>query len=198
MPKFPTKEPDIIKLVDQMYAGYATHGPDFPNVHWTGLGMKRTTYKNALKAQNNAFAQVQIATEAKNESLNVLKEVMINCLRKAEVDTASSPEKLSEIGWGERTTPQAAQLPNQPTDLQLVSEDKTVKLQWVRPNDNQPVRNYVIERRQSISDWSILQIAYDTQITLRNQPMGIQLEYRIRAANIAGTGPFSNTVSVIL
>jgi len=196
--KFTTREPDILALVDQMYAGHAAHGPDFPNVPWTGLAMKRLGYRNALKAQNNAFAQVQIAIEAKNESLEELIEIMINCLKKAEVDTASNPEKLAEIGWGVRTTPQAAQLPSQPTDLKLVSEDKTVKLRWDRPAGSQSVRNYVIERRQGISDWSIFQISYDTQVSLRNQPTGIQLEYRIRAANIAGTGPFSNTVSVIL
>lgn len=198
MPKFPTKEPDIITLADQMSAGYSSHPADFPGISQLSLNAKRLGYRNALKAQINASAQAQIATEAKNESLNVLKEVMINCLKKSEVDTADNPEKLSEIGWGPKTEPQPAQLPGQPTDLQLVSEDKTVKLQWVRPTGSQPVRNYVIERRQGISDWSIFQIAYDTQITLRNQPLAIQLEYRIRAANIAGTGPFSNTVSVIL
>ena len=70
-----------------------------------------------------------------------------------------------------------------------------------RPDDNQTVRNYIIERRQPDSNemhWMIYQVAYETKATLRNQQTGVCIEYRIRAANNAGTGPFSNTVSVVL
>jgi hypothetical protein len=200
---FPTTEPDIIALCTKMLAGYYWHAADFPKVNRSPLIAKRDIYITMKKRFAKYQAQLRIETKITNKKVSELVQVMKNCLYKSEVDTAGNPEKLKEIGWGVRTTPQAAQLPGQPTDLQLVDkEDKKVKLQWVRPAGNLSIRNYVIERRQqsgeNFSDWSIFQIAYDTQITLRNQPIGIQLEYRIRAANIAGTGPFSNTVSVIL
>jgi hypothetical protein len=40
-----------------------------------------------------------------------------------------------------------------------------------------------------IGDWTIVQISYSTEVTLNKQPLGKQLEYRIRAANNAGTSP---------
>jgi hypothetical protein len=198
-----------------MLDGYYWHAADFPKINRMPLITKRDSYNFYKKRVVKAQAELRIATKAANEKLSELVKVMKNCLHKSEVDVAGSPEKLKEIGWGPKTEPQPAQLPGQPTDLQLIDkEDKTVKLQWDRPEGSMPVRNYVIERRQStlrsiataedgqigdgISDWSIFQIAYETQMTLRNQPLGIQLEYRIRAANTAGTGPFSNTISVIL
>jgi hypothetical protein len=203
MTNFPSTEPDITALADRMLHGYMWHDTDFPRVNRMKLLINYRAYLVDKWSLDSASAKLKIESKAAEKGLQILKQVMKNCLQKSEVDTAGNPEKLKEIGWGPRTQPQPAQLPNQPTDLQLIAkEDKKVKLQWERPADNQPVRNYVIGRRQAngegISNWSMLQICYDTQITLRNQPLGIQLEYRIRAANTAGTGPFSNTISVIL
>jgi Fibronectin type III domain. len=190
-------------LSQKMLDGYFWHAADFPHFNRMGLIAKRSSYTLTKKNMAEAKAQLRMANKAKNKGLSELVQVMKNCLQKSEVDVASNPEKLKLIGWGPRTEPQPVQLPAQPTDLQpITKENQTVKLKWVRPDDSQPVRNYCIERRQQngdrISDWTIVQISYNTEITLRNQPLGIQLEYRVRAANNAGTGPFSNTVSVVL
>ena len=45
-----------------------------------------------------------------------------------------------------------------------------------------------------IGDWTIVQISYSTEVTLNKQPLGKQLEYRIRAANNAGTSRSVNSV----
>ena len=187
----------------KMLDGYFWHGADFPKVSGLKLLGFRKSYIVARTNHKKKQASLKIATKATDKRLQELKRVMKNCLQKSEVDTASNPEKLKQIGWGPRTEPQPAQIPTQPTDLQITAKDnQTVKLKWDRPDDNQSVRNYCIERRQQngegISDWTIIQISYQTQIKLTGQPLGIRLEYRVRAANNAGTGPFSNTVSVVL
>ena len=190
-------------LCDKMTYGYYRHAADFPRVFRSILMSRRSSYNTAKKDFKQARANIRIQAKATERKLLELKQVMKNCLQKSEVDVASNPEKLKQIGWGPRTEPQPVQLPSQPTDLQLISkENQTVKLKWVRPDDSQPVRNYVIERREQtsegLSDWTIVQISYNTELTLRNQPLGIQLEYRVRAANNAGTGPASNTIAIVI
>lgn len=196
---FPTTEPDIMAFSQKMLDGYFWHAADFPKVKRILLYARRMNYITARKNLKQANAALKIATTSTDEKLQELKQVMKNCLQKSEVDVTANPEKLKQIGWGPRTEPQPTQLPGQPTDLQLITkESKTVKLKWVRPNDDQPVRNYVVEGRIGGSDWKLFQISYSTEMTLRNQPLGIRLEYRIRAANNAGTGPASNTIAVVL
>ena len=202
--KFPTRESDIIDLADQMYAGYMAHHTDFPSVVGASLISRRLQYRTALKAQTNAMALAQQATETKNQSLNALKEVMLNCLKKSEVDVADDPGKLTEIGWGPKTTPQPTELPGEPKNLIVTKEGRTsVQLRWDRPQAECAIRNYIVERRQlagggSFGNWTVIGTALDTQTNLAGQKRGTCLEYRVRAANNAGTGPFSNTVSVVL
>ncbi|MGA2678082.1 MAG: fibronectin type III domain-containing protein [Sedimentisphaerales bacterium] len=202
--KFPTRESDIIDLADLMYAGYTAYTADFPSVNRTILNSKRNFYRASLKAQTNAMALAQQATETKNESLDALKEVMLNCLKKSEVDVADNPEKLTEIGWGPKTIPQPGDPPGEPKNLIVTKERRTsLQLRWDRPQHEGFIRNYIIERRQlagggSLGNWTVIGTALDTQTNLAGQMRGICLEYRVRAANNAGTGPFSNTVSVVL
>ena len=157
-----------------------------------------------MKAQTNATALAQQATVAKNESLDTLKEVMLNCLKSSEVDVADDPGKLTEIGWGPKTIPQSTEPPGEPKNLIVAEEGRTtLQLRWDRPQPEGFIRNYIIERRQlagggSLGNWTVIGTALDTQTNLAGQMRGICLEYRVRAANNAGTGPFSNTVSVML
>ncbi|MGA2092883.1 MAG: fibronectin type III domain-containing protein [Sedimentisphaerales bacterium] len=202
--KFPTKEPDIIDLADLMFAGYTAHPADFPSINRHSLFITINSYRGILKSQKNLSALAQQATETKNQSLDALKEEMINCLRKSEVDAADNPEKLTEIGWGPKTVPQPTELPGEPKNLIVTKEGRTsVQLRWDRPQAEGFIRNYIIERRQlagsgSFGNWTVAGTALDTQTNLAGQRRGICLEYRVKAANNAGTGPFSNTVSVVL
>ena len=202
--KFPTKESNIIDLADLMYAGYMAHTADFPSINSFPFFHVLNNYRLALKVQTNATALAQQATETKNESLNALKEVMINCLKRSEVDVADNPDKLTEIGWGPKTVPQSTEPPGEPKNLIVTKEGRTsLQLRWDRPQPEGFIRNYIIERRQiagggSLSNWTVIGTALDTQTNLAGQMRGIRFEYRVRAANNAGTGPFSNTVSVVL
>lgn len=57
--------------------------------------------------------------------------------------------------------------------------------------DMGPVQNYLIERRELFpqqvpESWRLLTTTDQTTITLAGQPRGIELQYRVRAANAAG------------
>ncbi len=196
---FPTSEPKIKRLCDQMLDGLFWHQPDFPHVHRLTLHSKRLLYTVTKKNHLQAKSQKRIATKVKNERLSELVKIMHNCLKKSEVDVSSNPEKLKLIGWSPKNKPQPAQIPAPPINLRVIAvENQTVHLEWQRPADDTRIRNYVIERRLQSGDWQPLTISYNTQINLSHQPQGIRLEYRVRASSSSGAGPEGNTVSVIL
>ncbi|HEW79642.1 MAG TPA: fibronectin type III domain-containing protein [Phycisphaerales bacterium] len=207
MPKFPTRQADIIALANQMLAGYAAHIADFPNANLGMLRGRHHRYWIAKRDRVNARAAAHLATEAKRSKLAELKEVMKNCLRKSEVDVAGNPEKLAQIGWGPKAPPQPTDIPGQPTNLRAIAQGQgELSLKWDRPagDSGDPVRNYIIERHQQsqndgqFSQWTLTGTVYQTQINLSNQLQGIQLEYRVKAVNTAGESSPSNTAMVVL
>lgn len=204
--EFPNSEPQIVALAHRMLSGYFWHAVDFPSIPSylrIRLFSRCRSYMFAQRAMIQALANLRIATKAKNNNLQTLKKIMKQSLQKSQVDVAANPEKLKLIGWMSRTQPRPAQLPGQPTNLQIITKDDAVlKLKWDRPAGTRRVRNYIIERRQiqseAVTDWQIIKSSYRSQVTLTRQPKQVKLEYRIRASNNAGIGTESNTVCVVL
>jgi hypothetical protein len=206
MPRLPSKEADILALARQMIAGYQTHGADFPGISWGLLNAKRTIYANARKAQIDARSRLKLATENKNASLDTLRELMKNCLKKSAVDVAGDPDKLQYIGWGPKAPPVSVDPPGQPRNLVALTQGiDSVTLDWKSPapGSGGPVRTYIIEQRNQpqggdFSDWQPVDTSLETKATLTGQQRGIQLEYRVKAINTGGQSPPSNTVAVVL
>jgi len=209
MPKFPKREADILALVDAMIAGYAIHAADFPShpVAPPWLTIKRAWYIATKKAQTEALAAAQVATDEKDAKLAALVELMKDELKKSEVDVGADSEKLEYIGWGPKAPPSPADPPGQPRNLDAAMQGAgTVLLDWKAParGSGGQVRTYVIERREQteaggeFGDWQQACIALETESTLLNQPRGVQLEYRVKAINTGGESPPSNTVAVVL
>jgi len=48
------------------------------------------------------------------------------------------------------------------------------------------------------NNWSDIATALETEITLKGQPRGVELEYRVVAVNKAGDSPPSNTETAVL
>ena len=164
-----------------------------------------STYQNDKQNQTDASAQARIATETKGQKLDDLTDVMKNDLKLSEVDTTDDPTKLAEIGWGPKSPPQPLQAPGQPDNFHSTAEGQgTLWLEWDKPATGGAVRNYVIERRQQPAGggdfgiWTVVGSALNTEINLTDQPRGLQLEYRVIAANATGQSMPSNTAAVVL
>ena len=205
MPKFPTKEAEILALAERMLKGYFEHSTDFPSVNQLSLFSKIKDYKNARNARVDAQAAALLTVETKTESLTTLRELMRDCLRKSEVDTAGAPEKLLLIGWGPRTEPQPVQPPDTPLNLRITVQGRAaVSLIWDKAAGGDEVRNYIIERRERqagsgiFGKWTLVGSALSSETELKNQPRALQLEYRVKAANTGGESPPSNTITVVL
>ena len=204
MPKFPSKEVDVLALARQMVAGYQSHAADFPSINGGWLDFICFIYAFTRKGQIEAHSQLQLATDNKNASLDTLRELMKNCLKKSQVDVTGNPEKLSYIGWGPKAPPTPADPPGQPRNLEVVTQEPSaVLLDW-KPPARGSVRTYIIEQRNQLqgdgdfSNWQPVGTALETETTLTDQPRGPQLEYRIKAINTGGESVPSNSVAVVL
>ena len=207
MPRLPSKEADILALARQMVAGYQSHGADFPSINLTMLILKCLAYANARKGQIEAHSQLQLATDNKNASLDTLRELMKNCLKKSQVDVAGAPDKLQYLGWGPKLPPAPVDPPGQPRNLVALHQGTgSVALDWKPPahGSGGKVRTYVIEQRNQplgggdFSNWQPVGTALETEAALMSQQRGLQLEYRVKAINVSGESPPSNTSAVVL
>ena len=206
MPKFPKREADILALANAMYAGYIAHAADFPSRSTFAIAISRIRYLNARKAQTEALAAAQVATDKKDAKLAALVELMKAELKKSEVDVGADSEKLEYIGWGPKAPPSPADPPGQPRNLDAVIQGaNTVLLDFKAParGSGGQVRTYVIERRDQPQDgefgnWQQTGIALESETTIMNQPRGVQLEYRVKAVNTGGESLPSNSVAVVL
>ena len=207
MPKFPKREADIASLAYTMIVGYFAHMAEFPSVSPIALFGKYKDYITAKKTQIAAQAVAQVATEQKDEKLNVLVEKMKAELKKSEVDVGSDSEKLEYIGWGPKAPLSPADPPGQPRNLDLVMQGAgTILLDWKTParGSGGNVRTYVIERRDQpegggkFGNWRQVGIAIESESTIMSQPRGVQLEYRVKAVNTDGESTPSNTAAIVL
>ena len=205
MPKYPTQQAEILALAEAMIGGYTDHAALFPNADALLLQSLRDTYSSAAAAQTEAMAAAHIATEAKQTALAQLHVVIKRQLKQSQIDTAANPENLNYIGWGPRAAAQSIEAPGQPMALKSVDEGAgTLLIEWKRParSSGGPVRTYIIERRELTQDdggqWRQTAISLETKALLKDQPRGVQLEYRVKAVNKGGQSPPSNTIAVVL
>ena len=204
MPRFPSSEAEIVALAQQMVAGYTAHATDFPGVTVADLSTALSDYQTAKAGQEEARGQALIGTEAKDNALTAMLSLMKTDLKISEVDVEDDPEKLALIGWGPKAPPTPIIAPGAPTELRPTSEGPgDVTLEWKKPTDGGPIRNYVVQRRQAqtggeFGPWALIDFAYDTLVTMTSQPQGVRMEYRIKAANPAGESLPSNAAIVVL
>ena len=199
MPKFPTKEDEIIALAQQMFKGLRNNllvWPD-PPVRGIFLGMKRNYFLQCHGQAVAARAAAASAYTVRQEALDELSAAMKNNLRYAENTVNFDDHKLKLIGWSGRRQAAAIVPPGQVRRLQIVQKPNgAVKLIWQPPRDGGQVNAYEVQRRQAgdNSGWRHLATALTGEMILREQPAGDYLEYRVRAINKVGHGQMSNTV----
>ena len=212
MPRYPTQQAQILALAEAMIGGYTEHAALFPNADAPLLQSVRDAYNSAAAAQTDAMAAAQLATETKQAALAQLQADIKRQLKQSQIDTAANPENLNYIGWGPRASAKSIEAPGQPLKLKSIDEGAgTLVIEWKRParGSGGPVRTYIIERRELTIDetmddggdrgrWRQAAISLETSASLKDQPRGVQLEYRVKAINKSGQSPPSNTVAVVL
>ncbi len=207
MPRFPKKETDVVALADAMIAGYTANPTIFTSADTVGLSAALDAFTTSKHDQTDKAALAQLATEAKDLKLDDLEGVMVNQLKLSEVDTADNPEQLTLIGWGPKATPTASTPPGQPRNLDpVIQGPTTVFLDWKAParGTGGSVRSYLVERREQpegggeFNEWHQVATALESEITVTDQPRGVQLEYRVIAVNVGGASVPSNSVDVVL
>jgi hypothetical protein len=204
MPRFPKSEADIFQMASMMVSGFYNYPAIFPSCSVPQLLVARSAYITAQKNQVDAASVYRQATAAKDAGLSELVKIMKSCLQKSLVDTASEPAKMHLIGFGQNNNRYKIEKPYQPASLRAVIQtESSVVLEWKRPQQGGQVSNYIVERRQllesgNFSRWSITGTCHNEKIELNDQPRGIQLEYRIKAVNKAGSSAPSNTEDVVL
>ena len=134
MPKFPTRESDVLALAEGMIAGYLDNPTVFPTANPTELQAKLDAFDAAKKDQTEKQAMAVVATEVKDAALVALEAFMTTQLRQSEVDTKADPALLNLIGWGPKKPAQPSDPPGQPRLLEAVVQGQSsILLDWKAP-----------------------------------------------------------------
>ena len=202
MARFPRTEPEIIALAEIMEVGLTDNPTIYPSPPAIPphLGVLRTAYINAKNTLIAAQAVAEQATSDKDDALDNLVGAMKSDLRYAENTVDFDDDKLKLIGWAGRKTPTSLQIPGQTRMLEATRQGAGwIFLDWKKPSDGGTVSAYKIMRRERPEgDWADIATAMETEITLKDQPRGVEFEYRIIAINKAGTSYPSNTEMAVL
>ncbi len=207
MPQFPRKETDVIVLADAMIAGYTANPTIFPSADIVAMNAAMDALTIARHDQQEKMSLAQQATEAKELKLDDLETLMGNQLKLSEVDCAADPTKLTLIGWGPKQGPSASSPPGQPRTLEATLQGPTtVFLDWKPParGTGGAVRSYIVQRRDQPAGggepgpWKQIATALESEITVVDQPRGVQMEYQIIAINTGGQSMPSNIAAVVL
>jgi hypothetical protein len=194
----------VVELAERMIAGISEHAEKFPSCDTAGLQLLRDEFMQASAGLNDAEAQAKIAAEDKLRKFKKLQMEIKRQLKYGTADTSNNPEEVVLMGWGIRCAPQQIEIPASPGNLRITAQGDNglLCLVWEKgKNNGGPVRSYIIERKQFNGDWSEWQFAgtsYSGNVKLTKQPIGIKLEYQVRASNTSGESYPSNTIAVVL
>lgn len=202
MPKFPTKEADILSLAQQIIAGLNSPVTSFPTppLNSQDLQQKLDEFIQKRSDANLSQAAAMQDVQEKNQSLDNLSDSMKTVLRYAENTVKDDSAKLQEIGWDTKSSAKGLQFPQQPRSLEVIKQgDGWVFLDWKEPVGGGAVSAYKIQRRErAAGNWIDAGTAIPSEYTLIDQPKGIEIEYRIIAVNRTGDSSPSNSVRVVL
>jgi len=201
MPRFPETEPEIAALAALVVEGLEQAVEDFPNppVPATELRSKLDTYAQTRAATVVAETDFREQHAEKDEALEDLVDSTKADLKYAEFAAKDRPGKLSQLGWAPRRSGTPLESPGEVRNIKLVGEgDSWVVLRWESPSDGGKPAFYKIHRESGDDQWDEVGTSTDTEKLVSNQPRGVNLNFRVTAANKAGEGPPSATVTVVL
>jgi hypothetical protein len=212
--RFPIKESAVFELAEEVKAGLAAHPAVYPAPPVPAAELQ-AAIDAYLAARNQTIAnkaRYEESVRAKDDALATLKHGLKNDLRYAENTVDFDDALLKNLGWSGRKAKHRLQPPGQPGSLAAPKQGEGfLQFVWQKPTDGGKPVAYKIQRRflheldktekkdKNTGDaWSDIAAALETEISLQDQPRGVELEYRVLAINKAGEGPPSNTVMVVL
>ena len=145
-------------------------------------------------------AEATQATRDKDEEKALFDDDLKSILRFLELKAKRDRSLLQQFGWDMPSEARESALPGQPRTLEAPGQSGAfLFLDWKEALDGGDNDFYDVERRQLPDGvWAKIDNAYESEITLANQPRGVELEYRVVGVNKAGRSAPSNSVSVVL
>ena len=201
MARFPKAEAKIAQLARLIAEGLAHAPEDFPSppVSSADLLAQLAEFQRRNAAHAASRAQTKILRAEKLVSLKTVKDSMRADLRYAEIMARRHPTKLQLLGWGSRRPRTPLKPPGEVRDMAIRSEGDTwLLLGWGAPVDGGAVAAYRVLRRKPGGSWEDVATSTDAVELLREQPRGVELEFRVIALNRAGEGAPSATVTAVL
>lgn len=200
--RFPEAEPEITSLALRVIEGLRELGADLPSAPIPADELQdRLDRFNASKTRVvNATTTLREEHAVNDQDLEHLVDGTKANLKYAEVVFRDQPGKLSQLGWGPRRNGSTLEAPGEVRDIRILAEGDTwITLRWNPPVNGGAVGAYRIQRkRQDGGGWEDVGSSVATEQMLSNQPRGIEMDYRVLAANKAGVGQPSATVTVVL
>ena len=209
MGKFPSNEAAILDLAQEVEAGLSGSTAIYPDPPFDPAELT-SLINQCLGAKSSAVeaqAEAKAAITEKNAQLEALVDALKEDLRYAENTVDFDDDKLALLGWSGRKPAEPVAVPAPCATLFPVYEGTgTITLAWSRPDPatGGPVKSFRVERRQQpagggiFSAWEFVGIFLDTQASLTDQPLGVQLEYRVFATNTSGDSGPSPTAAAVL
>jgi hypothetical protein len=199
--RFPKTEPKIAQLAQRIADGLAHAAQQFPRPPVPPAALQEQLHDYEAKNAElvKARAEAKIRRVDKDKALKTLKDSMRVNLRYAELTARKHPEQLIQLGWRARRRRTPLKPPGEVRNIKIRGEGDTwLLLTWEAPDDGGEVTMYQIQRREPKGGWKDLTTSIDRLELLRDQPRGVELEFRVLAKNRAGTGGPSATVQAVL
>lgn len=202
MAQFPIPQAEVLALGQAVLTGLQGNAVIYPDppVDLVDFAASLEAYVSAGNEVIAARAALSRAVAAKQRAFEDFVGDIKRQLRYAENTTGGNDAQLKLLGWGARRHRAKASLPGQVRTLEAGRQGPDwIFLDWKAPIEGGKLAAFVVQRRKlPDGDWTEAATAIASEITLKNQPRGIELEYRIVAINKAGQGRPSNTVMAVL
>ena len=204
--KFPKSEAEIMKLAQNMISGFTDNPTVFPAPPFTPT--QQQTRLTAVKTKINDVvqktAEKEQAVDDKDAEMLAMTEEMKECIGYAEYVTKGDDAKLKLIGWSGRAEPQKQLPPGQPRGFEIVEQGAGwVHFDWKDAKGAEAggaVQMYKLLARplKSAGDMKEIGASVVSEITLTDQPRGVETEYAVVAVNKAGQSQPSNSITLTL
>jgi hypothetical protein len=202
MPQFPRAESAIATLAQSIISGLQSNPGVYPAppVVYPALQNQLLAFGTAQQEAIAAQAAARQAIDSKEVALIELTEAMKSVLRYAEITVDHDDARLQLLGWNGRATRRTLDAPGQCRTLEAPRQGEGwLLLDWKEPLEGGKPAAYKIQRRaRSTGEWQDVATAIVSELTLVDQPRGVEQEYRVVAINRAGEGEASNAVMVVL